>query len=89
MSNLSEPGGELSEALEGVWREWQDDHATQLMGYNDFLAPELEAALRVTLRHLIKTTLPAHERTDDDAIKELIDSWVLRFAETLKDKRSR
>ncbi len=84
---VSEPGCELREALESLWEDWHENDPAGLMQYSDFLAPEVESALRVTFRYLIKAKLPPSARPPHDEIEEMIDDWVQQFAVTFRDKR--
>ena len=84
---VSEPGGELREALESLWHDWRENDPAGIMQFSDFLAPEVESALRVTFRYLIKSKLPASARPPMDEIEATIDDWVGHFATTFRDKR--
>lgn len=85
---VSEPGGELREALEGIKRDWREMDREQLMDFNDFLAPEIESALRVTLRYLIRAKVPQREWADPADMAGLIEELVTQFSIILRDKRS-
>ena len=85
--SVSEPGGELREALENVWREWKEEDPEQLMHFNDYLAPEIESAMRVTVRYMIRSLAPTSSRTAAD-MNKLVEEWVQQFSVILRDKRS-
>jgi hypothetical protein len=85
--SVSEPGGELREALQNIWVDWESDDPDGVMSFNDFLAPEIESALRVTFRYYIRKHMTAHHLEDQVSIDDLVESWVRNFATTLRDKR--
>jgi hypothetical protein len=85
--SVSEPGGELREALENVWREWKEEDPEQLMHFNDYLAPEIESAMRVTIRYLVRHLVPGSYRPAAE-MNVLIEEWVKQFSVVLRDKRS-
>ena len=86
--SVSEPGGELREALENVWREWKEEDPEQLMHFNDYLAPEVESAIRVTIRYMIRSLVPTSHRPPESEMEEVIQEWVRQFSIILRDKRS-
>jgi|GEM_PF-4984152 len=86
--SVSEPGGELREALENVWREWREEDPERLMQFNDYLAPEIESAMRVTVRYFIRSLVPQPQRPPEEAMEDVIDEWVKQFSVILRDKRS-
>jgi hypothetical protein len=85
--SVSEPGGELREALESLWEDWREANPDGLMQFSDFLSPEIESALRVTFRYLLHSKLPPSVRPSGDDLEEMVDNWVEHFALTLRDKR--
>jgi hypothetical protein len=84
---LSEPGGELREALEDLWNDWQSTDPGHLMHYNDFLAPEIESTLRMTFRFFVRSKFPPSIRPSEHEMDAMIEEWVEQFAITLRDKR--
>ena len=86
--SVSEPGGELREALENVWREWKEEDPEQLMQFNDYLAPEIEATMRITIRYMIRSLVPVSHRPAEEQMNALLEDWVRQFAVILRDKRS-
>jgi hypothetical protein len=85
--SVSEPGGELREALQSQWDDWREKDPMGLMQFSDFLAPEIEAVLRVTFRFLLRSKVPVHARPSEEDMHAAIDEWVEHFAVTLRDKR--
>lgn len=86
--SVSEPGGELREALETVWREWKEEDPEQLMQFNDYLAPEIESAMRVTVRYFVRSMIPPAYTPADQEMEGVIENWVKQFSVILRDKRS-
>lgn len=86
--SVSGPGGELREALETVWREWHEEDPEQLMQFNDYLAPEIESAMRVTVRYFVRAMVPPAYAPADHEMETVIENWVKQFSVILRDKRS-
>jgi len=85
--SVSEPGGELREALERIWSDWLENDPERLMSFNDFLAPEIESTLRVTFRFLIRKYMRNEPHISDDRVEELVEDWVGHFSTVMRDKR--
>ncbi len=85
--SVSEPGGELREALQGQWDDWREKDPKSLMQFSDFLSPEIEAVLRITFRYLLRSKVPVNARPNEEEMRGAIDEWVEQFAVTLRDKR--
>ena len=85
--SVSEPGGELREALVSLWEDWRATDPSGLMQFSDFLAPEIESALRITFRYLLHRKLPPSIRPTGDDLEAMVDEWVEQFSSMLRDKR--
>lgn len=85
--SVSEPGGDLREALETIWTDWLDNDPERLMSFNDFLAPEIESTLRVTFRFIIRKHLRNDPLATEERVEELIEEWVRQFSKVMRDKR--